>query len=189
MPCRHSQSTISGVLCPARLSHTSRTRSGGSCAGKVKRAARPACQTCQAARATPDWCCGSPVGGAPARWRAQTASGPCSCPPARIRAAAGRAAPAVANCCPDTARSGMGRPRPRTRPPDPWTGRAYRPARSAPFYRCITVDDRDRAMLAPARDHPGLAPSAALLPTPARRVQRSPDRVGADTREAVLRLA
>src|SRR4051812_32713298 len=83
----------------------------------------------------------------------------------------------------------MGRPRPRTRPPDPGTGRAYRPARSAPFYRCIRVDDRDRAMLAPARDYPGLAPRAAPLPALARRVQGAPDRVGADTREAVLRLA
>src|SRR3954449_12132870 len=28
------------------------------------------------------------------------------------------------------------------RPPDPWRGRAYRLARSAPFYRRIRVDDR-----------------------------------------------
>src|SRR3954468_23516534 len=48
---------------------------------------------------------------------------------------------------------------------------ACRPARSAPFYRRIRVDDRDRAMLAPARGYPGLAPGAAPLPALAGRVQ------------------
>ncbi len=50
MPCRHNQSTISGVLWPAKLSHTSSSRNGGSCSGRVKRTARSSCHTCHAAR-------------------------------------------------------------------------------------------------------------------------------------------
>src|SRR3954449_795342 len=50
MPCRRSQTTISAVLWPARLSHTRSMRRGGSSAGKVKRSARPSCQASHAAR-------------------------------------------------------------------------------------------------------------------------------------------
>ena len=49
IPCAHSHSTSSGVLWPVRLSHTSRSRSGGNSSGKVKRRVRPACQTSHAA--------------------------------------------------------------------------------------------------------------------------------------------
>jgi hypothetical protein len=49
-PWAQSQSTISGVLWPARLSQTSRSRSGGRSAGRVKGAARPSCHSRHAAR-------------------------------------------------------------------------------------------------------------------------------------------
>jgi hypothetical protein len=52
IPCRQSQTTISAVLWPARLSHTRSMRSGGSWAGKAKRSAKPSCQVSQAARVT-----------------------------------------------------------------------------------------------------------------------------------------
>src|ERR687889_1474217 len=48
-PCAHNHSTSSGVLWPVRLSHTSRSRSGGKSSGKVKRRVSPACQTSHAA--------------------------------------------------------------------------------------------------------------------------------------------
>src|SRR5215204_2976228 len=60
---------------------------------------------------------------------------------------------------------------------------------NAPFYRRIRIDAGDRALLAPARGHPGLAPGAALLPAQAARVQRAPDRIGANLRQPVIRLA
>ena len=50
MPWAQSQSTISGVLWPARLSQTSRSRSGGRSAGRMKGAARPFCHIRHAAR-------------------------------------------------------------------------------------------------------------------------------------------
>src|SRR5215218_10734104 len=52
IPCAHSHSTSSGVLWPARLSHTSNSRSGGRSSGKVKDLVRPACHTAHAARVT-----------------------------------------------------------------------------------------------------------------------------------------
>src|SRR5215212_10178108 len=87
------------------------------------------------------------------------------------------------------ARPEMARPRPRTRPTAQVVRPACRPARSAPFYRRIRIDEGDRALLAPARDHPGLAPRAALLPAQAGLVQRAPDRIGADPGQPVIRLA
>src|SRR3954468_948263 len=56
------------------------------------------------------------------------------------------------------------------------------------FYRRIRIDAGDRAMLAPARDHPGLAPGAALLPAQPSRVQGAPDRIGADLGQPVRSL-
>src|SRR4051812_6067790 len=87
------------------------------------------------------------------------------------------------------ARPERGPPRPRTRPTAQAVRPACKPARSAPFYRRIRIDAGDRALLAPARGHPGLAPGAALLPAQAARVQRAPDRIGADLRQPVIRLA
>src|SRR5687768_18465648 len=89
----------------------------------------------------------------------------------------------------DAARLETAPPRPRTRRTAPVGRRAYRLARSAPFYRRIRIDAGDRALLAPARGHPGLAPGAALLPAQAARVQRAPDRERADLRQPVIRLA
>src|SRR4051794_235162 len=50
MPWRQSRSTISGVLWPARLSHTRRSRRGGRAAGKLKRTANPSRPACHKAR-------------------------------------------------------------------------------------------------------------------------------------------
>jgi hypothetical protein len=50
MPCAHNHNTISAVLCPAKLSHTSRARKRGSSAGKVNRICSPSCQTAHCAR-------------------------------------------------------------------------------------------------------------------------------------------
>src|SRR3954447_13658417 len=61
-PCAHSHSTRSGVLWPARLSHTSNSRIGGRSCGKVKGIVKPACHTAHAvwvAAAS----CDEPVGG------------------------------------------------------------------------------------------------------------------------------
>src|SRR5829696_1528843 len=81
------------------------------------------------------------------------------------------------------------RPRPRTRPTAQAERPACKPARSAPFYRRIRIDAGDRALLAPARGHPGLAPGAALLPAQAGFVQGAPDRIGANLRQPIIRLA
>src|SRR5829696_3347999 len=89
----------------------------------------------------------------------------------------------------DAARPETARPRPRTRPTAQAAPPAYRPAGSAPFYRRIRVDECDRAMLAPARHHPGLAPRAALLPAQAGRVQGAPDRERADLRQSIRSFA
>src|SRR3954447_7597676 len=89
----------------------------------------------------------------------------------------------------DAARPETAPPRPHTRPRAQAAPPACRPARSAPFYRGIRVDDRDRAMLAPARDHPGLAPGAAFLPAQPSRVQGAPDRIGADLGQSIWSLA
>ena len=51
-PCAHSLSPRSGVLGPARLSHTRRSRSGGRSCGPVKGIVRPACHPIPAARVT-----------------------------------------------------------------------------------------------------------------------------------------
>src|SRR4051794_6054741 len=57
------------------------------------------------------------------------------------------------------------------------------------FYRRIRIDEGDRATLSPTRDHPGLTPGAALLPTQAGLVQGTPNRKGADLRQSIIRLA
>jgi len=44
IPCSNIQMTISGVLCPARLSITNSMRSGGSFPSKVIFTRRPSCQ-------------------------------------------------------------------------------------------------------------------------------------------------
>src|SRR5215203_3904871 len=139
--------------------------------------------------AGPHWCRGPPVAVAPGLMRDETGSGFWSCRPGCIRAVAGPGVRAAAMMGRDAARPGTARPRPRTRPTAPAERPACKPARSAPFYRRIRIDAGDRALLTPARHHPGLAPRAALLPAQPSRVQGAPDRIGADLRQPVIRLA
>src|SRR5215207_1466650 len=139
--------------------------------------------------AGPHWCSGWLVAAAPGLMRDGTGSGSWSCRPGCIRADAGPVALVAATTRRDAARPGTARPRPRTRPTAPAGGRAYRLARSAPFYRRIRIDEGDRALLAPARYHPGLAPRAALLPAQAGFVQGAPDRERADLRQSIRSFA
>src|SRR3954454_19325804 len=127
------------------------------------------------------WCCEPPGAAAPGRWRDGTGSGSWSCRRGWTRAVAGPVALlAAAMTRRHAARPERGPPRPRTRPTAQAVRPACKPARSTPFYRRIRIDAGDRALLAPARGHPGLAPGAALLPAQAARVQRAPDRIGAN---------
>src|SRR5687768_6801567 len=157
----------------------------------LERAAPPGSRSAaRAARdAAPHWCRGRLAAAAPGRCRDETGSGSWLCRRGCIRAAGGRVGRAAAMMRRSAARPETARPRPRTRPTAPAGRPAYRLARSAPFYRRIRIDAGDRALLAPARGHPGLAPGAALLPAQAARVQRAPDRIGANLRQPVIRLA
>src|SRR3954471_17731222 len=214
-PCAHSHSTRSGVLWPARLSHTSNSRSGGRSSGKVKDLVRPACHTAHAARVT----AGSSEAfgtGSAARIALRcsrshgcsTALVPraagCSRPrpvagwnrvrilvvPPRIYSAAGwpvlRAAARMGR---DAARLETARPRPRTRPRAQAGRRACRPARSAFFGQSIGIADAHHTVLALAHHHAGFAPGAALLPAQAARMQGAPDRERADPGQSVRSLA
>src|SRR5215216_2106801 len=139
--------------------------------------------------AGPHWCRGPPVAAAPGLMRDGTGSGSWLCHPGCIRAVAGPGVGAAVTTPRDAARPDPARPRPRTRPTAQAAPPACRPARSAPFYRRIRVDAGDRAMLAPARHHPGLAPRAALRPAQAGRVQGAPDRERADLRQSIWSVA
>src|SRR3954465_7058722 len=134
------------------------------------------------------WCRGWLIAAAPGLRRDGTGSGSWSCRPGWIRAGAGPGGRAAARMGRDAARLETARPRPRTRPRAQAGRPACRLARSAPFYRRIRIDHCDRAMLAPARDHPGLAPGAALLPAQAGLMQRAPDRIRADLGQPVIGL-
>src|SRR3954449_12231458 len=135
------------------------------------------------------WCSGRLAAAVPGPWPDETGSGSCLCRHGCTRAVAVPGVRAAAMTRRDAARPETAPPRPHTRPRAQAARPACRPARSAPFYRGIRVDDRDRAMLAPARGYPGLAPGAALLPAQAGRVQGAPDRIGADPRQPVRSLA
>src|SRR4051812_5793086 len=219
IPCAHSHSTRSGVLWPARLSHTSNSRSGGRWSGRVKGLVRPACHTAQAAcvaagsseacgtgnparmslrrsrshgcrtGAGLHWCRGPPGAAAPGPEPDETGSGSWLCRRGCLRAVAGPGVRAAARIPRDAARPGTARPRPRTRSTAQAGRRACKPARSAPFYRRIGIADAHHAVLARAHRDAGLAPGAALLPAQASFVQGAPDRVGADLRQPVIRLA
>src|SRR3954468_14579507 len=156
-----------------------------------ERAARPECRS--GARAATGAglhsCREPPVAAAPGRWRDGTGSGSWLCRRGCIRAAASLVALAAARMGPHAARPETAPPRPHTKRTAQAGCRAYRPARSAPFYHRIRIDAGDRALLAPAHDHPGLAPGAAFLPAQPSRVQGAPDRIGADLRQPVIRLA
>src|SRR6185437_5566089 len=91
---------------------------------------------------------------------------------------------------PCAARPGTDRPHPRTKPPGQGQRLACRPARSAPFCRCIRIGDADQAaLLTLAYHHARLAPGPALLPTKTGRMQGAADRVGADAGQTIGRLA
>src|SRR3954468_12169178 len=135
------------------------------------------------------WCCEPPVAAAPGLMRDGTGSGFWSCRRGCTRAAGWPVALVAATTRRDAARPERGPPRPRTRPRAQAGCRAYRLARSAPFYHRIRIDAGDRAMLAPTRDHPGPAPGAAFLPAQPSRVQGAPDRIGADLGQSIWSLA
>src|SRR5215207_4937296 len=139
--------------------------------------------------AAPHWCRGPPGAAAPGRWRDGTASGSWLCRRGWIRAAAWPGVRAAAMMGQHAARPERARPRPRTRPTAQVVRPACRPARLAFFRRRIGIDEGDRAMLAPARDHPGLAPRAALLPAQPSRVQGAPDCECADPGQSIRSLA
>src|SRR3954447_24591879 len=157
----------------------------------VEQATPPECRSGARAAtgAGPHSCRGWPAGAAPALMRDGTGSGSWSCHRGCTRAVAGPVALLAAMTRRHAARPERGPPRPRTRPKAQAVRPACKPARSAPFYRRIRIDAGDRALLAPARGHPGLAPGAALLPAQAARVQGAPDRIGANLRQPVIRLA
>src|SRR5215217_6349647 len=157
----------------------------------VERAARPGSRSGARAAtgAGPHWCRGWPTAAAPGLMRGETGSGSWLCRRGGIRAAGWPGVRAAAMTRRDAAQPETARPRPRTRPTAQAAPPAYRPARSAPFYRRIRIDACDRAMLAPARDHPGLAPGAALLPAQPSRVQGAPDRIGADLEQSIRSFA
>src|SRR5215217_6102360 len=106
-----------------------------------------------------------------------------------IRVVAGPGVCAAATTRRDAARPETAPPRLRTRRTAPAAPPACRLARSAPFYRRIRIDEADRAMLAVAHPHPGLAPGAAFLPAQAGRVQGAPDRERADLGQSIRSLA
>src|SRR5215211_5999831 len=157
----------------------------------LERAAPPGSRSgARAARdAAPHSCRGPLVAGAPGLMRGETGSGSWSCRRGCIHAVAGPGVRAAAMRRRYAAQLETARPRPRTRRTAPARRPAYRPARSAPFYRRIRIDQCDRAMLAPARHHPGLAPRAALLPAQAGLVQGAPDRERADLRQSIRSFA
>src|SRR4029453_5392197 len=57
------------------------------------------------------------------------------------------------------------------------------------FYRRIRIADPHHPVLAPAHHPAGFAPGAALLPAQTGLVQGAPDRIGADLRQPIRRLA
>src|SRR3954471_13932315 len=200
-PCAHSHSTRSGVLWPARLSHTSNSRSGGRSCGKVKGIVRPACHTAQAAcvSAGSSDACGTgsiarisrepPVAAAPGLMRDETGSGSWLCRRGCIRAVAGPVALLAATTRRPVARPETAPPRPHTKRTAPVGRPVCRPARSAFFGRGIGIADAHHAVLALAHRYSGFAPGAALLPAQAGLVQRAPDRKGADLGQPVWSLA
>src|SRR6185503_8601964 len=156
-----------------------------------ERAAQPECRSGARAAtdAGPHWCREPPVAAAPGRWRDGTGSGFWWCRRGCTRAAGWPGVRAAAMMGPHAARPETAPPRPHTKRTAQAGRRAYRPARSAPFYHRIRIDAGDRALLAPAHDHPGLAPGAAFLPAQPSRVQGAPDRIGADLRPSIWSLA
>src|SRR3954465_8715555 len=135
--------------------------------------------------AGPHSCREPPVTAALGLMRDGTGSGSWLCRRGCTRAAGGPVLRAAAMMGPHAARPETAPPRPHTKRTAQAGCRAYRLARSAPFYHRIRIDAGDRAMLAPTRDHPGPAPGAAFLPAQPSRVQRAPDRERAHPGQSV----
>src|SRR3954454_18953965 len=139
--------------------------------------------------AGPHWCRVPPVAAAPGRWRDGTGSGSWLCRRGCIRAAGWPDVRAAAMTRRDAARLERSQLRPRTRLTTQAARPVCRPARSAFFGRRIGIADAHHAVLALAHHHAGFAPRAALLPAQPSRVQRAPDRIGADLGQPIRSLA
>src|SRR5215207_11500570 len=156
----------------------------------LERAARPGSRSSARAAtgAAPHWCSGWLAAAAPGLRRDETGSGSWLCRHGCTRAAGGLVGRAAATTPRDVAQPETAPPRPRTRPTAQAGRPACRPARSAFFRRRIRIADAHHAVLAVAHCDAGLAPSTALLPAQAGRVQGAPDRIGADPGQPVIRL-
>src|SRR5215213_3299159 len=213
-PCSHSHSTRSGVLWPARLSHTSNSRSGGRSCGRVKGLVRPACHTAQAACVAVG--SSETFGTGSAARISLRCSRSQGCSPALVPQVAGwsRTWPdagwnrvKILVVPPRTYSCGWVAGWPRGRHDTPGCGTAWKgPASSshqtespscAPsvsacsisfFGHRIGIADAHHAVLALAHHHAGFAPGAALLPAQPARVQGAPDRERADPGQPVIRL-
>src|SRR5215218_8762085 len=139
--------------------------------------------------AEPHSCRGWLAAAAPGLRRDGTGSGSWSCRPGWIRAAGGPVALAAATPHQNAAPPETARPRPHTRSRAQAAPPACKPAQSAFFSHRIGIADAHHAVLALAPHHAGFAPGAALLPAQAARVQRAPDRIGADPGQPVRSLA
>src|SRR3954451_5970912 len=139
--------------------------------------------------AEPHWFRGPPVAAAPGLRRDETGSGSWSCRRGCIHAAGKSVVRAAARIRRDAVRLETAPPRPRTRPTAQAAPPACRPAQSAFFGHRIGIADAHHAVLALAHHHAGFAPRAALLPAQAGRVQRAPDRKGADLGQPIRSLA
>src|SRR3954471_9659260 len=139
--------------------------------------------------AGPHSCREPPVAAALGLMRDGTGSGSWLCRRGCTRAAGGPVLRAAAMMGPHAARPETAPPRPHTKRTAQAGCRAYRLARSAPFYHRIRIDAGDRAMLALAPHHAGVAPGAARLPAQAGRVQRAPDRERAHPGQSIWSLA
>src|SRR5215204_5011691 len=139
--------------------------------------------------AGPHWCSGWPGAPAAGLMRDGTGSGSWSCRRGCIRVAGWPGVGAAARIRRHAARLETAPPRPRTRPTAQVGRRAYRLARSAPFYRRIRITNAHHTVLALAHHDAGLAPGAALLPAQTGLVQGAPDRERADLWQSIRRLA
>src|SRR3954468_14355383 len=156
-----------------------------------ERAARPGSRSGARAAtgAAPHWCRVPPVAAAPGRWRDGTGLGSWLCRRGCIRAAGWPDVRAAAMTRRDAARLERSQLRPRTRLTTQAARPVCRPARSAFFGRRIGIADAHHTVLALAHRDAGFAPGAALRPAQASFVQGAPDRIGADPRQPVIRLA
>ncbi len=196
-PCWNNQSTIAQLRCPARLSQTRTSRSGGkgsrgSCPSHVAHrvaSGRPASPPAQRATSRESGSVplastgagrhsrySSPRCPAPLPWRDGRASAVSRCQRAHTRAVVAADRPPVANAHPDRAPSDTAPPHPGTTgeyPPLPPTDM---PTRSAPFFLGPGIDHRDDATLTHPLRRPGRTPGPRALIRTARILQDAPNR-------------